>query len=80
MNFGCGGLCIGSQDSIKKKKVKIHSRNKDDKCFQYTLTVALNYEKIKWNPERVSNIKLFINKYNWEGISHLSKTDDWKDI
>ena len=50
----------------------------DDKCFQYAATVALNYEKIKWNPERVSNSKPFINKYNWKGINYLSKIDDWK--
>ena len=25
-------------------------------------------KKWKWNPESVSNIKLFINKYNWEEI------------
>ena len=33
----------------------------DDKCFQYAATVALNYEEIKWNPERFSNIKPFVN-------------------
>ena len=27
------------------------------------VAVALNYEEIKWNPERVSNIEPFINKY-----------------
>ena len=32
--------------------------------FQYAATVALNYEGAKWNPERVSNIKPFINKHN----------------
>ena len=41
-------------------------------------TVALNYEEIKYRPERVSNIKPFINKYNWEGIIYPSKLDDWK--
>ena len=41
----------------------------DDKWFQYA-TVALNYEEIKWNPERVSNIKPFINKYKWKGINY----------
>ena len=41
-------------------------------------TVALNYEEIKYRPERVSNIKPFINKYNWEGINYPSKLDDWK--
>ena len=25
-----------------------------------------------------STIKPFINKYNWKGINHLSKIDDWK--
>ena len=28
------------------------------------INVALNYEEIAWNPEKVSNIKPFINKYN----------------
>ena len=41
-------------------------------------TVALNYEEIKWNWERVSNIKPFINKYNWKEINYPSKIDDWK--
>ena len=40
--------------------------------------MALNYEEIKWNPERVSNIKLFSNKYNWKEIDYPSKIDDWK--
>ena len=30
------------------------------------------------HPERVSNIKPFINIYNWKGINYPSKTDDWK--
>ena len=29
--------------------------------FSIGVTVALNYEEIKWNQERVSNIKPFIN-------------------
>ena len=37
-----------------------------------------NYEEIKWNPERVSNIKPFISKYNWKGINCPSKIGDWK--
>ena len=46
--------------------------------FQYAATVALNYDKIKWNPERVSNIKSFINKYNWEKIDYQSKVTNQK--
>ena len=36
------------------------------------------YEEIKWNPERLSNIKPFINKYNWKERNYPSKLDDWK--
>ena len=31
----------------KNKKTTINPKNKDDKCFQYALTVALNYVQIK---------------------------------
>ena len=40
--------------------------------------VALNYEEIIWNPERVTNIKLLRSKYKWKGINYPSKIDDWK--
>ena len=42
------------------------------------MTVALNYGEIELHPERVSNIKPFINKYNWKRINYLSKMHDWK--
>ena len=31
-------------------------------------------------PERVSYIKLFLNKYNWEGINYSSKLHDCKRL
>ena len=65
----------------KNKKVTINPINKkDDKCFQYALTVALNYEEIKKDPQRKTKIKPFINKFNWEEINFPSEKDDWKKI
>ena len=52
----------------KKQKGNNKSRNNDDKCFQYALTVALNYEKIKKDPQRISKIQPFIDQYNWKEI------------
>ena len=78
VNFKGGGLYINSPDWIKKKKATINPKNTDNKCFQYAATVALNYEEIESHPERVSNIKLFINKYNLKGTIYPSKTDDEK--
>ena len=61
---------------VKNKKTAINPRNNDNKCVQYALTVALTYEKIKKNPQIISNIKLFIDQYNWKEIDFPShKTD-----
>ena len=78
VNLNYGGSYIDSPDWIKKKKATINPKNIDDKCFQYVAIVALNYEEVKWNTERVSNIKPFINKYNSKGMNYPSKIDDWK--
>ena len=56
----------------KNKKTIINPKNKDDKCFQYALTVALNYEQIKHHPEKISKIKPFIDKYNWKEIFSIT--------
>ena len=34
-----------------KKKTTINLKNKDDKCFQHALNVALNHQNIKENPQ-----------------------------
>ena len=45
-----GGSHIESQKWVRAKKPTINPQNKkDDKCLQYGLTVALNYEKISNN-------------------------------
>ena len=62
-----------SPDWIKKKKPTINPKNTDDKCFQYAATVALKYGEVKWKLGKVSNIKQFINKYNWKGINYYTK-------
>ena len=49
-------------------------------CFQYALTAALNYGKIKNHPERTKNIELFIDQYNWDEINFLLDQKDWKDF
>ena len=78
VNFKRDHLYIDTPDCIKKKKAIINPKNTIDKCFQYAVTAALNYEEIKWNQERVSNIKPFTHKYNWKRINYPSKIDDWK--
>ena len=79
INLNRGGLYIDCPDWIKNKKATINSINKkDNKCFQYTVVVSLNHEEIGKKPERITKIKLFINKYEWEGINFPSAKDEWK--
>ena len=54
--------------------------NKDNKYFRYTIIVGLNYEEIEKQPERITKITLFINKYNQKSINYPSENDDWKKI
>ena len=63
---------------MAKKKATINPKNKDDKCFPYALTVALNYEQIEKYPQRISKIKPFIDQYNWKEIDFPSHSKDWK--
>ena len=60
INLNRGGSNVDSPDRIKYKKVTINPINKKDKYFQF----ALNYEEIKKDPQRITKIKPFLNKYN----------------
>ena len=46
--------------------------------FSICLTAALIYEKIKKDPQRISKIKPFVDKYNWNEIHFPSHGKDWE--
>ena len=74
-----GSSYIDSPIWIKNKGVTINPKNtKDNNCFQYAITAALNYQNIDHHPERISKIKPFINTYNWKDIEFPSHSKDWR--
>ena len=73
-----GGSYIDSPQWLKDKKSAINPINNDDKCFQYAVTLALNLDKIRKNPQGISRIKPFIEQYNWKEIDFPSTSKDWK--
>ena len=76
-----GGSNIESPTWLKSKKCTINPQNKNDKnCFQYALTVALNYGKINNHPEKLSKIRPFIDQHNWNQINFPSNQKDWKNF
>ena len=73
-----GGSYIDSPQWLKNKKSTINPINNVYKCFQYAVTLALNLDKIRKNPQRISKIKPFIDQYNWKDIDFPATSKDWK--
>ena len=73
-----GGSYIETPKWIKNKKATINFKNKDDRCFQYSVTIALSYDEIKQDHQRLSRINKFVNRYDWSGINFPSHVVDWK--
>ena len=75
-----GGSYIDSPEWLKNKKATINPKNYDGNCFQYALTVVLNHQNIKSNPERPTKINRFINQHNRKEINFQSHKNDWKNF
>ena len=73
-----GKSYIDSPKWLKGKKSTINPTNNNYKCFQYAVTLALNFDKIRKNPQRISKIKPFIDQYNWKDIDSPATRKDWK--
>ena len=73
-----GGSYIDSPEWLNDKKATINPKINDDNFLQYALVVALNYQNIKKDPQRISKIKSFIDQYNWKEIDFPSHSKDWK--
>ena len=56
-----GGSYIDSPKWLKNKKATINPKNNDDECFQYALTVALNYGKNKKDLQRYQKLSFFLS-------------------
>ena len=73
---------------VIKRKLELYSskwlRNKrqsitdGDDCFQNALNDALDYQRIKKDPQKISKLKLYINQYNWKDIKFPLDKEDWK--
>ena len=41
---------------------------------------SLNYQTIESNPQIISKLKPYVNKYNWEGINFPAGSKEWQKI
>ena len=73
-----GKSCIKSPEWVVNKRATINPKNGGNKCFQYSITVALHHQDIKNHPERIANIGFHVGLYNWEGIEFPAGIKDCK--
>ena len=67
---------LSELNSLGWLKSKTESIITDDNHFKNALNDALNYQIIETHPGRISKLKRYINKYNWEGIEFPADTKD----
>ena len=65
---------LNSLEWLRGKKEAIINGDND---FQNALYDALNYQPIETDPQRISKLKPYVNKYNWEGIEFPAGQKDW---
>ena len=74
-----GNSYIKSPEWIASKKAIKNPKNKDDRCFEYSIVVALRHMEIKSHPERIQgNHHLFSCDYNRQDIDFLGGIKEWK--
>ena len=71
---------IETPEWIKNKKCVINPQNKDNKCFQYSITLSLYHNRVNNNPQRIPKIKPFINNFNWENINFPPTQQDYENF
>ena len=59
---------------MQGKKAIINNNND----FQNALDDALNYQTTEKTPQRISKLKPYINKYNWEEIDFPAGSKEWQ--
>ena len=65
---------LSELNSLAKKETVING----DTDFEDVLDDVLDYQTIEAHPERISKLKPYINKYNWEGIDYPAGSKEWK--
>ena len=64
---------------VKKEAIiNNDNNNNNNNDFQNALDDSLSYQAIEKDPKRISKLKPYINKYNWEGINFPAGSKEWQ--
>ena len=59
-----GNSYIKSPEWVLNKRATINPKNEDNRCFEYSIVIALHHQQMRSYPERMSHIDLFSLIYN----------------
>ena len=60
-----------------KKEAIINNNSNNNNDFQNALDDALNYQTIEKDPQKISKLKPYISKYDWEEIDFPAGSNKW---
>ena len=67
-------------DWLARKKAIINLQNDDEECFIWAVIAALKWTDIKFNPERVSDLRKFTNNYDWSELDFPVSIEDIREF
>ena len=68
LNLTRGSSYFPLPDWLARKKAIINPPNNNEECFKWAVITALKWTGIKSHPECMSNLRKFINNYDWSGL------------
>ena len=76
LNLTRGSFYLPLPDWLARKKEIISPQNDDEECFKWSVMAALKWADIESHPERVSNLRKFVDNYDWSELKFLVSIKD----
>ena len=68
LNLTRGSSHIPLPDWLTKKKAIINPRNSDMECFKWAVIVAMKWEEIDRDHQRISKLRRYEDDFDWDGV------------
>ena len=76
LNLTRGSSYLALPDWIARKKAIINPQNDDEECFKWAVIAASKWMDVKFNPEHLSNLRKFVDNYDWSGLEFPASIKD----
>ena len=80
LNLTRGSSYLPLPDWIVRKKAIINPKDDDEGCYKWSVITASKWIDIKFNPEHMSNLRKFIDNYDWSGLEFSVSIKDIREF